>query len=223
MAVLSRLHSSCRSLGVKSFTGRRADQESYRHFSPDDLVVAWPTVLLQGANDHGLAPAPRNVQMIAAVDIGGTKIAVGMVDENGRVRDQQQCPTDAAGGYAKALGNIERMLRSTSRNAGVEITGIGIGSTGPVYPFTGEFGNVDFFPQWCGQNLVRDLSRFFNVSVAMENDADAAALAEAGWGVGKNKKQLIYVTVGTGIGVGVVLDGQIYRGVDRSHPEIGHH
>jgi len=161
--------------------------------------------------------------MIAAVDIGGTKIAVGMVDENGRVRDQQQCPTDAAGGYAKALGNIERMLRSTSRNAGVEITGIGIGSTGPVYPFTGEFGNVDFFPQWCGQNPVRDLSRLFNVSVAMENDADAAALAEAGWGAGKDKKRLVYVTVGTGIGVGVVLDGQIYRGVDRSHPEIGHH
>ena len=161
--------------------------------------------------------------MIAAVDIGGTKIAVGMVDESGRVLDQQQCPTDAAGGYSRALGNIERMLRSTASNARAEITGIGIGSTGPVYPFTGEFGNVDFFPQWCGQNPVRDLGRIFDVSVAMENDADAAALAEAGWGAGRDKERLVYVTVGTGIGVGVVLNGQIYRGVDRSHPEIGHH
>lgn len=161
--------------------------------------------------------------MIAAVDIGGTKIAVGMVDDNGRVLEQQQCPTDASGGYKKALGNIERMLRSTSQSAEVEITGIGIGSTGPVYPFRGDFGNVDFFPQWCGENPVQDLARIFKVRVAMENDADAAALAEAGWGAGKNKKRLIYVTVGTGIGVGVVLDGEIYRGVDDSHPEIGHH
>jgi glucokinase len=161
--------------------------------------------------------------MIAAVDIGGTKIAVGMIDENGHVLDQQQCPTDAPGGYKKAIANTERMLRSVSQKAGAEITGIGIGSTGPVYPFTGEFGNVDFFPQWNGENPVQDLAKIFSVTVAMENDADAAALAEAGWGAGRNKSRLIYVTVGTGIGVGVILDGKIYRGVDQSHPEIGHH
>jgi glucokinase len=161
-------------------------------------------------------------QMIAAVDIGGTKIAVGMIDENGRVLEQEQCPTDAAGGYERALANIERMLNSTARKVGFDITGIGIGSTGPVYPFTGEFGNVDFCPQWRGQNPVRDLSQIFNVPAALENDADAAALAEASWGAGCNKTRLIYVTVGTGIGVGVILDGKVYRGVDQSHPEIGH-
>jgi glucokinase len=161
--------------------------------------------------------------MIAGVDIGGTKIAVGMVDDNGQVREQQQCATDAAGGYRKAIANVERMLRSTSNKAGVEITGIGIGSTGPVYPFTGQFGNVDFFPQWCGENPVADLAKVFNVSVAMENDGDAAALAEASWGAGRNKNTLLYVTIGTGIGVGVILNGKIYRGVDQAHPEIGHH
>ena len=102
-------------------------------------------------------------------------------------------------------------------------SGIGIGSTGPVYPLTGEIGEVNFFPHWKGENPVRDLSRTFEVSVAMENDADAAALGEAGWGAGQNKSRLIYVTVGTGIGTGFVLDGELYRGVDQSHPEIGHH
>jgi glucokinase len=57
----------------------------------------------------------------------------------------------------------------------------------------------------------------------MENDADAAALAEAGWGAGKDKRCLVYVTVGTGIGAAAVLQGQLYRGVDQAHPEIGHH
>jgi glucokinase len=70
---------------------------------------------------------------------------------------------------------------------------------------------------------VKDLSAIFNVHVALENDADAAALAEAGWGAGRNRSRLIYVTVGTGIGGGIVLDGQLYRGVDGAHPEVGHH
>ena len=161
--------------------------------------------------------------MIAAVDIGGTKIAVGMVDNDGRVLSQAECPTDAERGYAEALKRIEHLLRAMLTAAGGELAGIGIGSTGPVDPLTGEFGDVNFFPTWRGQNLVVDLARIFGVRVAIENDADASALAEAAWGAGKNKKRLIYVTIGTGIGAGIVLDGQVYRGADGAHPEIGHH
>jgi glucokinase len=159
--------------------------------------------------------------MIGAVDIGGTKIAVGMVNERGEVLSRKASPTDAAS-YEKGLATIVGLLRETAQVAGVEITGIGIGSTGPVDPFTGKFGEVDFLPGWRGKNPVEDLARMFQVQVALENDADAAAMAEAGWGAGKNKSRLIYVTVGTGIGGGIVFDGQIYRGVDGSHPEIGH-
>jgi glucokinase len=160
--------------------------------------------------------------MIGAVDIGGTKIAVGMVDDDGRVLSRAECPTDAERGYGEALARIENMLRTVATAANAELTGIGIGCTGPVDPFTGEIGDVNFFPAWRGQNPVADLARIFGVQVAMENDADASTLAEAAWGAGKNKKRLIYVTVGTGIGVGLVLDGQLYRGVDGAHPEIGH-
>lgn len=161
--------------------------------------------------------------MIAAVDIGGTKIAVGMIDGEGKARGRLQFPTDAAGGYSRALENIRRMLETTACTAGAEISGIGIGSTGPVDPITGEFGNVNFFPRWKGENPVKDLTAIFRVNIAMENDGDAAALAEAAWGAGKNKKRLIYITVGTGIGNGLILDGHLYRGVDYSHPEMGHH
>ncbi|HEY6768696.1 MAG TPA: ROK family protein [Candidatus Sulfotelmatobacter sp.] len=159
--------------------------------------------------------------MIGAVDIGGTKIAVGMVDENGQVLSRKESPTDA-GSYGNGLAMIASMLRETARTAEVEITGIGIGATGPVDPFTGKFGEVDFLPGWRGQNPVEDLARMFSVRVALENDADAAALGEADWGSRKNKSRLIYVTVGTGIGGGIVFDGRLYRGVDGSHPELGH-
>jgi glucokinase len=160
--------------------------------------------------------------MIAGVDIGGTKIAVGMVDDEGRVRSRLESPTSADLGYARALERVARMVEAVSANAGQRLSGIGIGSTGPVDPLTGEFGDVNFFPAWKGENPVKDLQRIFEVSAAMENDADAAALGEAGWGAGKDRSKLIYVTVGTGIGVGVILDGKVYRGAGRAHPEIGH-
>lgn len=161
--------------------------------------------------------------MIGALDIGGTKIAAGIVAADGRVLTRSQVPTNAEAGYGNALEAVVNMLRSAEKTTGQEITGIGIGSTGPVYPLTGEIGDVNFFPNWKGQNPVKDLERVFNVQVAIENDADAAALGEACWGAGRNKSRLIYVTVGTGIGVGLVFDGKVYRGVDYSHPEIGHH
>src|SRR5208283_891243 len=146
-----------------------------------------------------------------------------MIDGDGKVLARQECPTNPDGGYANALRTITELLRATARTARTQISGIGIGSTGPVYPLTGEFGDVNFFPNWKGENPVKDLSHIFQVKVAIENDGDAAALGEAGWGAGQNKKKLIYVTIGTGIGTGLLFDGQLYRGVDQSHPEIGHH
>jgi glucokinase len=161
--------------------------------------------------------------VIGAVDIGGTKIAVGIVDDSGNVLSRLECPTNPARGYANGLALMIDMLRRTSRDVDVEISGIGIGSTGVVYPGTGAFGDVDLLPGWQGNNPVQDLAREFKVTVALENDADASALGEAGWGAGKLKSRLIYVTVGTGIGGGIILDGQLYRGVDMAHPEISHH
>ena len=161
--------------------------------------------------------------MIAAVDIGGTKIAVGIVDDQGQVISRLETPTSAECGYAAALKRTIELLRDAAHTANCEITGIGIGSTGPIDPITGMIGNVNHFPRWEGENPVCDLESRFHVPVAMENDADAAALGEAGWGAGKNKSRLIYITVGTGIGAGTILDGHLYRGVAGAHPEIGHH
>jgi glucokinase len=159
---------------------------------------------------------------IGAVDIGGTKTAIGIVDDSGRVLARAEAPTQTIGPWPEALALITKMLRTKAREANATIAGIGVGSTGPLDPLSGKFENLDTIPQWSGASPVDDLAREFQVSVAMENDADAGALGEATWGAGRNKSRLIYVTVGTGIGGGIILDKHLYRGVDGAHPEVAH-
>ena len=77
------------------------------------------------------------------------------------------------------------MLERVRSTAGVDLSGIGIGCTGPVDPMTGEVGEVEFLPGWKGCNPVARLAERFQIGVAMENDADAAALGEAQWGAGR--------------------------------------
>jgi glucokinase len=158
-----------------------------------------------------------------AVDIGGTKIAVGAIDGAGRLLAREETPTAAARGFDDAMERVAAMLARVRAQLDRPMQGVGIGCTGPVDPVLGTIGNVDFLPGWKGANPVAALAARLRLPVAMENDADAATLAEAAWGAGRGRKTLIGVTVGTGIGAGILLNGAIYRGVDGAHPEIGHH
>jgi len=159
---------------------------------------------------------------IGAIDIGGSKIAVGVVDASGRLLAKSETATQSAGAYPEAIQRIATMLREAAARANVPVQGIGIGSTGPIDPIAGKFLHLDTIPQWSGGTPVADLAREFRVSAAIENDADAGALAEASWGAPRTKTRLIYVTVGTGIGSGMIFDGHLYRGVDGAHPEVAH-
>ena len=159
---------------------------------------------------------------VAAIDVGGTKIAAGVVDAQGRILARAEISTAPERGYSAALARLTAMLRSVLDESGRTVEGIGVGSTGPIDPETGVYGEVGTLPGWQGSPLAGDLEREFGVSVAVENDADAAALGEAAWGAGRGAGSLLYVTVSTGIGVGIILDGRLYRGAGRAHPEIGH-
>jgi glucokinase len=158
-----------------------------------------------------------------AVDIGGTKIAVGAVDAQGRLLAKQEIATADHAGFISAMEGVVSTLAAIGQELKVEFCGIGIGCTGPVDPIRGVVGDVAFLPGWKGCNPVEYLACAFDVDVAMENDADAAVLAEARWGVGRDKSSIICVTIGTGIGAGIVLDGKLYRGARATHPELGHH
>lgn len=162
------------------------------------------------------------IKTIGAIDIGGTKIAVGLV-RDGRIISRREVPTTDCKEYRLALEKIGGMLGSLQSEDGAPLSGIGIGLTGRVDTITRRIGRNDFLKDWEGRDLTGDLRAALGVRAAIENDADAAALAEASFGAGRGKKRFIYVTVSTGIGGGIVLDGRLYHGVNGAHPEIGHH
>lgn len=124
---------------------------------------------------------------VAGIDIGGTKITVGIVNEAGAILVRADASISVEDGPKRALADIVEILNRQVQQTGIVLAGIGIGCTGPADPITGELGDVNTLPGWVGWNPVADLSNVFGVSAALENDADAAALGEARWGVGRGK------------------------------------
>ncbi len=162
-------------------------------------------------------------ELIGAIDIGGTKITVGLVTGSGRVVSRRGLVTSTFSNGAAGLAAIEEQLHSCLSQTGAGLLGIGISCTGPVDPLTGVVGKVATLPGWEGCRLVDEMTSRFKVEAFVENDADAAALAEAAWGCGVGVERFLYITISTGIGAGLLLNGCIYRGVGGSHPEMGHH
>lgn len=158
--------------------------------------------------------------MIGAVDIGGTKIAVAAVTGTGEIRSRHEWPTMEYSARETVM-RISSTLRDLVNSRG-ELSGVGVSCTGPVDPFTGVVGSVDLLPGWEGLPLCDAIASETGLSVAMENDADAAALGESAWGAARGASRFVYITLSTGIGGGAVFDGELYRGVAGSHPELGH-
>ena len=121
-----------------------------------------------------------SVPVAGAIDVGGTKIAIGIVDAQGRILARDETPTAPELGYPAALARIGASLRRLIDERGVRLDGIGVASTGPIDPETGVYGEVGTLPGWRGSPLGADLESLFGVRVAVENDADGAALGEAG-------------------------------------------
>lgn len=167
--------------------------------------------------------AVTGTQVIGAVDVGGTKVAVGVVTSEGKILAKRELITANYASGGAAAEAITSALTMCLDEIGAPVCGIGIGCTGPIDPRTGIIGKVANLPGWEGYGLTEALAGHFCVNTAMENDADAAALAEHRWGSGKGSDRFVYVTLSTGIGAGIILDGNLYRGRNRSHPELGHH
>jgi glucokinase len=162
-------------------------------------------------------------RLVVGVDVGGTKVAAGLVDSNGVIRAQTRTPmfpNDAPRGLA-AVSTAIRDLMSATDNA-QQFNAIGICAPGPLNPATGMIINPPNLPGWHNFPLVDELRRIVNVPVKLDNDGNAAALAEAKWGAGRGYGNVFCATIGTGIGAGIVFDGKIYHGRTGSAVEGGH-
>jgi glucokinase len=156
---------------------------------------------------------------VLGVDIGGTKVAVGIVDREGNILRQSRTPMSAKGtaeaGFEAVAAGIDSLLTPDVRS-------IGICAPGPLDPKSGVVLNPPNLPCWRNFPLAEKIAGRYSIPAKVDNDANAAALAETRWGAAKGFRYVFYATVGTGIGTGIVLDNAIYHGHTGSAGEGGH-
>jgi glucokinase len=158
---------------------------------------------------------------ILAVDIGGTKIALGIVESEAHIIYQDSIPTEAhEGGQAvvQRLGDlIERTLKMHSG-----IAAIGISTTGEVNAEGSISYATGFMPGWMGLPLRSEIQTRFDFPVVVENDAQAATLGEAFYGAGRAYDSVLGVTAGTGVGGGFVVNKRVHTGTRGAAMALGH-
>jgi glucokinase len=159
------------------------------------------------------------------VDIGGTKVAAGLVDAQGAILFQTRVAMpardSAEAGFAAVQYAIEAVFAARPE-AQSSLTGIGICAPGPLDPVSGVILNPPNIPCWRNFPLAAEVQRVFGISARVDNDGNSAAFAEAIWGAGVSYRNVFYSTLGTGIGTGIVFDGRIYHGRTGSAAEGGH-
>ena len=158
------------------------------------------------------------------VDIGGTKIAGGIVDADGRIllRSRQATPVRTPGGVVAAIVEVVRELTASAAGTGLAaVEGVGLGAAGLVDETR---SIVRFAPNldWQEEPLGPAVAAGTGLPVVVENDANAAAWGEFRFGAGRDAHDLVAVTVGTGIGGGIIHDDRLVRGSFGMAAEFGH-
>jgi glucokinase len=159
------------------------------------------------------------MSLTVGVDVGGTKIAAGVIDEKGSIVEMVKRPTPAADPSATIDVLSDAVRELVDR---YDVDAVGIGAAG----FVDESRSaVMFAPNlaWREELVARQVEERIGKPVVVENDANAAAWAETRLGAGRGHQHVILITIGTGIGAGIVLNGQLYRGRWGMAGEPGHY
>jgi glucokinase len=179
-----------------------------------DAVTPAPLVL--GPADH-----------VLALDVGGTKLAAGVVRGDGSVRSRLVEPADRDRGPEDMIRRHLALGRRAVEAAGLDagaIIAVGIACGGPLDPERGIILGPLHLPGWVDVPLAAIVEEAFAVPAAVDNDATAGAVAEWRFGAGRDRdvRNLVYLTISTGIGGGLVLDGRPFRGAAGNAGELGH-
>ena len=156
------------------------------------------------------------------IDLGGTNIAAGAVDEKGRILSQASTKTKAGRPFSDIVRDMARTVAQVRDRAGVsEVSSIGIGIPGVVDEKTGMVFNCTNLG-WINLPLRQEMQKYFDVPIFIDNDANVAALAESCFGVSAGYQSSIMLTLGTGVGGGVIIHGRPWTGDHSRAGEIGH-
>ena len=159
------------------------------------------------------------------IDLGGTNIAAGIVNEDGSILLKKSVPTGASRKKEEIIDDIAALCRSLAKEQGVtlgEIDAIGIAVPGGVDEKSGEILFTPNIP-FSNLNICKILSeKLDGKAIGLANDANAATLAEVMCGAAKGADNAIMITLGTGVGGGIIIDRKIYSGSNGLAAEIGH-
>ena len=151
--------------------------------------------------------------MFTGIDIGGTKCAVIVGDENGIVQKIKFPTTDVDDTIKNIIQAVEKLGANQA---------IGISCGGPLDSKRGVIMSPPNLPGWDNIEIVKMLEEKFNVPVGIENDANACAMAEWKFGAGRGCDNMVFMTFGTGLGAGLILNGKLYSGTNDMAGEVGH-
>lgn len=160
----------------------------------------------------------------AGIDLGGTNIKAGIVDENQKILVEDSVPTRVERPYQeiiKDMADLVKNLLNKIHATDAELSGVGVGSPGTVDAANGVVLYSNNF-DWDNIPLAAELGKYFTCPIKVSNDANCAALGEVKAGAAREIKNAILITLGTGVGGGVIIDGQVFEGAHAGGAELGH-
>ncbi len=161
-------------------------------------------------------------EVIAGIDIGGTKIAVALETLGGGRVATRRLPTEVEIGAYSIVENILQAITEILEENRVKLAAVGIGCPSPLDIEKGLVMSPSNLRDWDNFPIVKLFKERFKVPVVLENDANTAALGEYVHGAGRGYRNIIYITVSTGIGGGIIINGEIFHGVSAGAGELGH-
>lgn len=162
-------------------------------------------------------------KFVLGIDIGGTKVAAGLVNAAGEIVSKVRVPMDASGTAAQAMDCVFLAIDKAMQPAAAgSVSAIGVSSPGPLDPHTGIVLHTPNLPCWIDFPLRNQIEQKYGLPVRLDNDANAAGLAEATWGAGAGHNSVFYVTIGTGVGTAIILNGHVLYGRTGTAAEGGH-
>lgn len=161
---------------------------------------------------------------VVGVDLGATKIEMGLVDLNNQIVAKTRMPTGAGEGPQAVVERIAQGVAEFTSliPAGQNIAALGICSPGPLDHESGYLLDPPNLPGLHHTPLRQLLSERLDLPVCLEHDAKAAALGEFYFGAGRGAHSMVYVVVGTGVGAAIIVDGELFRGEHNIAGEVGH-